>query len=60
MPDDEVTLKQAAELLKLKRQHLNDAMPESKRPANQPGAEATAVLDTMLAASRRGKVVRHE
>lgn len=56
--DNEITLKQAAKIAGVKKQHLNDAMPESERPANQSGAEATAVLDTMLAASRKGKVVR--
>lgn len=65
--DDEITLKQAAKLVKIEpysishcrgKTHELREVPDSERPANQPGAEATAVLETMLAASRKGKVVR--
>lgn len=58
MSDEEITLKQAAEVAGVMRPRVDADLPESERPANQPGAEATASLDTMLAASRQGKVVR--
>lgn len=54
---DELTLREAAQLVGATDRppaHVEDA----DRPANRPGAEATAHLDVMLGASRKGKVVR--
>jgi hypothetical protein len=56
--DDEVTLKEAARLAGLTPPDVDPETPESERPANRPGAEATAALDAMLSASRAGKIVR--
>jgi hypothetical protein len=56
--DDEVTLEEAARLAGIKSEGTDPDTPESERPSNQPGAEATAVLDAMLSASRAGKIVR--
>lgn len=60
MPDQDntVSIRKAARLAGIKRQPVDKDTPEHERPANQPGAEASAVLDAMLAASRRGKTVR--
>lgn len=65
--DEEITLEEAAKLVQIEpysifhcrgKIHEFREVPDSEHPANQPGAEATAVLETMLAASRKGKVVR--
>lgn len=58
MPDGEISMRKAARLAGIKRQTVDKTTPEHERPANQPGAEASAVLDAMLAASRRGKTIR--
>lgn len=58
MPDHEISIRKAARLAGIKRQPVDKDTPAHERPANQPGAEASAVLDSMLAASRRGKTIR--
>lgn len=58
MSNGEITLRKAARLAGVKRQPVDKDTPEHERPANQPGAEARATLDAMLAASRRGKTIR--
>lgn len=55
-PDDAITLREAAEYVTHRRPEPD--VLEEDRPANQPGAEATAALDAMLAASRHGRIVR--
>lgn len=55
--DDAISLREAAKLAGIKRKPVSADTSEHERPANQPGAEASAVLDSMLAASRRGKTV---
>lgn len=61
--DDEISLKEAAELARRFAAEVNASggfadLPDDLRPSNQPGVEATAHIDAMLAASRRNKTVR--
>lgn len=50
-----ITLREAAKLAGILPQTVAADTSEHTRPANQPGAEANAALETMLAASRKGK-----
>ncbi len=56
--DNAVGLRKAARWAGIKRQPVDQTTPEHERPANRPGAEAVAVLDSLLAASRHGKTIR--
>lgn len=55
---DEITIREAAELVGVKPKPEGTVRDPATSPANVHGAEATASLDVMLAASRKGKTVR--
>ena len=54
----QITLREAALLAGITPQPVDKDTPDAERPGNQPGVEAHAMLETMLAASRRGKSIR--
>lgn len=56
--DKEITLREAAKLAGLKPEPKDPEMKAEQRRSNQPGASATAALEAMLGASRRGKTVK--
>jgi hypothetical protein len=55
---DEITIREAAELAGVKPKPEGTVRDPKTSPANVNGAEATASLDVMLAASRKGRIVR--
>lgn len=53
-PDEVVTLRQAAKILRRETRRAHRNGTEIAEPANEP----TAALEAMLAASRRGKTIK--
>lgn len=53
-PSEDVTLRQAAKILRRETHRAHRDGTEIAEPQNEP----TAALEAMLAASRRGKIVR--